>query len=247
MRSELDDAPRSSRDTLIAADENRVMFDRIARRYDLMNKIISLGLDGRWRERAIERLSPVSGGRYLDVGAGTGDLLLQIVKRAPEATGIGIDPSAAMLAVGRDKIRARGLEERIHLRTGDAMDLPFDDDTFDGVILGFAIRNVEDRQKALCEFKRVLKPGARLVILELTVPERPVSRLCHRLYTGTVVPTAARLLSIRTAYAYLVDSVRAFPRNQEFEAMMRTAGFEDAASEPLTLGTVSIFYGRADA
>ncbi len=219
------------------------MFDRIARRYDAMNKVISMGLDRGWRRRAIDRLAPTPGGRYLDVGTGTGDLLLEIVRRVSGAVGVGIDPASEMLARGREKVRAAGLDGRITFQTGDAMALPFDDRSFDGIILGFCIRNVEDRRKALDEFRRVLTPGARVVILELTEPSHPAVRLGHRLYTGTVVPAAAALLSLRSAYTYLVDSVRAFPSPSVFEEVMRAVGFHDVDSEPLTLGTVTLFVG----
>lgn len=239
--------PPPKRDTLIAASDNQAMFNRIAKRYDLMNKIISMGLDKKWRKRAIQTLGPERDGRYLDVGAGTGDLLIEIAETASGAIGNGIDPAREMMAIGRRKTIDAGLDQRISFQSGDAMRLPYRDDVFDGVILGFCIRNVEDRMRALAEFLRVLRPAGRLVILELTVPSNGISKWGHRIFTSTVVPVAARLLSLHTAYAYLIKSVRAFPPRAIFEEMMRETGFEGVRGEPLTMGAVTVFSGRKPA
>ena len=231
----------SRRDTLISKRENRRMFDAIARRYDLMNKIISLGCDRRWRQRAIDALGCVPGGRYLDVGSGTGDLAIDIVSREQRARVVGLDPSIGMLAIGREKIAASKLSPTVTFTAGDAMFLPFKDDSMDGIILGFCIRNVEDRIAAVREFSRVLKPGGRLVILELTVPENPFFSLGHRIYTSTAIPAISYLLTQKGAYDYLVKSVRAFPKAGDFLSEMKKVGFGSGEAIPLLLGSVTIF------
>lgn len=235
---------QTDRDTLISRDENQAMFDRIAKRYDLMNRLISLGLDRSWRRRALRTLAPRPGGRYLDLGAGTGDLSLGILASEPAAKVVGLDPAREMLAIGREKGIQRGVDGRVTFVVGDAQQLPFSDSRFDGIVLGFCIRNVEQRQRALEEIHRVLTPGGALVMLELTEPQHPVSRWLHRVHTGTVIPAAAHLLSLSSAYEYLVKSVRAFPTPDEFTIQIRAAGFADAAHVTLTLGTVTLFSGR---
>ncbi len=220
------------------------MFDRIAKRYDLMNRLISLGLDRSWRRRTLRTLAPRPGGRYLDIGAGTGDLSLGVLGYEPAATVVGLDPARGMLFLGREKAIQAGVEDRVDFVVGDAQMLPFSDASFDGVVLGFCIRNVERRQQALDEMHRVLVPGGQLVILELALPQRGAFRLLHRIHTGTAIPLAARLLSLSSAYEYLVKSVRAFPPPHEFMDQVRAAGFADTEYIPLTLGSVTIFTGQ---
>ncbi len=229
------------KDTLISKHENREMFDTIAHRYDLMNRIISLGMDTRWRKRAIAELCLSSEGRYLDVGSGTGDLALDILEWAPDASVLGLDPATRMLALGRDKIAKQRRMGSIRFVAGDAMFLPFSSDSFDGVILGFCIRNVENRMAAVREFHRVLKPGGRLVILELTVPPHPLGAFGHRIYTGLVIPLVSYLLTRKGAYDYLVKSVRAFPRAADFLESMMSCGFCRGRAIPLMMGSVTIF------
>ena len=232
-----------TRDTLIAKDENQAMFDEIARRYDLMNRLISLGLDKSWRKKAIQTLGPKADGLYLDIGAGTGDLSYGLAKAQPTAKVIGLDPSFGMLTFGKKKARDAAIEDRVTFTMGDAMALPFSDNRFDGVILGFCIRNVENRAGALGEMQRVLKPGGRLTILELTTPEHGLQALLHKIHTTTTIPAAARLLSLSRAYSYLVRSVRAFPVSSEFDGQVQAAGFVATSFTPLTFGTATIFTG----
>lgn len=231
------DSPK--RDTLISKRENQAMFNAIAHRYDLMNRLISLGRDAHWRRLAIDELRPRPHGRYLDVGSGTGDLAIDVEYRAPGSTVTGLDPSLGMLHIGSQKVSGSG--KGIRFVAGDAMYLPFGDARFDGVILGFCIRNVEDRTAAVAEFHRVLKPGGRLVILELTVPTNPVFSLGHLIYTSTIIPLIANILTQKGAYNYLVKSVRAFPRAQHFLEKMISVGFVRGHMVPLMLGSVTIF------
>ncbi|HUW33579.1 MAG TPA: class I SAM-dependent methyltransferase [Planctomycetota bacterium] len=259
----------AARDSLITADENRRMFDAIARRYDIMNRLISLGLDRRWRRRAVELLGVAAGGRYLDVGSGTGDICIEILRREPAARVTGIDPSEAMLAIAHAKLRRARIAVAMSpcsqppmsptvsqtnsptavpsavLEVGDALALPYPDGLFAGVISAFVIRNVENRQKALREMRRVLRPNGRVVILELTTPRGRIMRQLHRLYGATVLPLAARAFSNREAYSYLVRSVREFPAPDQFVELMRQAGLREPACIPLSGGIVTLFTGTA--
>jgi len=234
-------------DSLLSAEDNRRMFDRIARRYDLMNRLISLGLDRRWRRRAVSLLQPRGGRRYLDVGCGTGDMAIEIARHAPGAEVVGVDPAGRMLEMAAERVRKAGLTDSIVFQPGDAGELAFEDESFAGVVSAFCIRNVTRRALAVREMRRVLAPGGRAVILELTVPHSRIVRLGHRLYTGCMVPLAGRLVARNAdAYRYLVDSVRDFPRPHELLAMMAEEGFPDPHCIGLLGGTVTVFIGRAE-
>lgn len=230
------------RDSLMAPDDNRRMFDAIARRYDLMNAVLSLGLDRLWRRRAVGALAPRPGGRYLDIGCGTGDVGIEILRQCGGASVIGLDPAERMLDIARAKVAAAGLARAITLRAGDAADLPFDDGQFAGVVTAFCIRNVADRLRAVTEMHRVLAPGGRVVILELSVPSNPLLAAGHRLYNRCLVPLAGRIIArSRGAYQYLVDSVADFPRAPEVLATLARAGFDDPCGCPIHGGIVTIF------
>ena len=229
---------RSERDTLISAEENRAMFDGIARHYDAANRALSLGMDRSWRRRAVGVLKPFSGGRYLDIGTGTGDLVFEIRRQAEGATVDGIDPSMEMLAVARNKVVGKGVE----FFEADATALPMADEFYDGIVSGFCFRNIEHRQKALGEMLRVLKPGGKLVVLEATYPVNPLVRLGYRLYTPWV-PMIGKIFGGGSAYKYLVDSIENFPRAGSVVKMFYEAGFAEVECKSLTLGTVSIFSG----
>jgi len=226
------------RDTLISAEENRAMFDRIAQHYDAANRALSLGMDRAWRRKAVEMLKPITGGRYLDVGTGTGDLVFEILDQAPGAVVDGIDPSEQMLEVARDKSEGTSAS----FFAADALDLPMKMKTYDGIVSGFCFRNIEHRQRALLEMWRVLKPGGKLVILEATFPANPLVRLGYKLYTPWV-PVVGRMLGGGSAYQYLVDSIEDFPKPDAVADMFRDAGFAEVECTPLTLGSVCLFSG----
>jgi demethylmenaquinone methyltransferase/2-methoxy-6-polyprenyl-1,4-benzoquinol methylase len=219
------------------------MFDGIARRYDLLNRLLSLGLDRRWRRIAVESLKPAAGNRYLDVGTGTGDVCLEIARQAPGAEIVGIDPASGMLDLARAKVERKGLSHRISFQPGDGSDLPFADGAFAGVVTAFTFRNIEDRQRAVAEMTRVLQPGGRLAILELTAPEGTLMRILHRAYGRCVVPVAGRLLSRGEAYEYLIRSIEDFPAPEEVIGVMAEAGLQEAGCVPLSGGVVTLFQG----
>ena len=236
----------ASRDTLISANENREMFDRIASTYDTANRAISLGLDIGWRRKTIEMLAPSEEGLYLDVGTGTGDLAMELLAHVPKAQVEAIDPSEKMLAVARDKALKLGVSRRPRFQNADALNLPMPDTLFDGIVCGFCFRNIEHRQRALSEMFRVMKPGGKLLILEATYPENILVRWGYKLYTP-LVPLIGKLFGDGDAYSYLLDSIEDFPRQDTVLGMFRIAGFQGVSSTPLAMGTVSIFEGRKPA
>jgi demethylmenaquinone methyltransferase/2-methoxy-6-polyprenyl-1,4-benzoquinol methylase len=184
-----------------------------------------------------------AGGHSLVIGTGTGDLCLDFVRHKNDAGVIGIDPADEMLAIGRSKVSEAGLSSQIDLQSGDATKLPFEANRFDGIVTGFCIRNVEDRLAALREMHRVLKPGGRTVILELTTPTNPIMSAGHKAFTYTFIPLVARLMSKGSAYKYLRESINAFPPLSAFEQKLEQAGFDQPVTIPLAGGAAAIFIG----
>ncbi|MDA8020261.1 MAG: ubiquinone/menaquinone biosynthesis methyltransferase [Thermoanaerobaculia bacterium] len=224
------------------------MFDAIARRYDLVNRIMSLGLDRWWRRTAVAALKLPTRARALDVATGTADVALEIASQADDVEVIGVDPSPRMLEIGRTKVTDAELNGRVDLRTGEAENLTFESDTFDGVISAWGIRNAADRAGALREMTRVTNPGGRVAILEsLEAPGLLLGPMI-RFYTRTVVPFLGGLISRRKQeYQYLQTSIAAFPKPEEFHMMMRSAGLQVEVSKPLTFGACWLFVGRKTA
>jgi demethylmenaquinone methyltransferase / 2-methoxy-6-polyprenyl-1,4-benzoquinol methylase len=231
-------------DSLIPARENREMFDTIAGYYDGTNRILSLGLDGHWRRKGVERLAVRPGRVYLDVGCGTGDISLEILRQCPGSRVRGIDPSAGMLELGRKKVKAAGCEDAISLEEGNVVDLAYDDGAFDGAIASFCIRNVTDRRRGLREIRRVVRPGGLLVIVELTEPGGPIMRPLFRIYSRVAMPVVTGLMSSVSAYRYLADSMAQFPQPQVFLDLLGQTGFVDMEYVHLTGGIVTVFTGR---
>lgn len=234
----------TDRDSLISARQNREMFDTISARYDVLNGLLSLGLDRVWRRRTVRLLEPCDGEMYLDVGSGTADLGLDILAAARSAIVVGLDPAERMLALGRSKLASAGLENGGAAVAGDALRLPFPAETFHGVVSAFCLRNVEDRQQCFAEMNRVLRNGGRAVVAELSTPRNPLLRFLHRIYNRVWVPFLGGLLSRGGAYGYLVKSIRAFPQAEAVVAGMRSAGFSDAYAVPLHGGITTVFIGR---
>jgi demethylmenaquinone methyltransferase/2-methoxy-6-polyprenyl-1,4-benzoquinol methylase len=213
----------------------RSMFDRIARRYDLLNHLLSAGVDVRWRRRALDALELRSPARVLDLCTGTADLLIEALGRDPRHCGVGVDLSRRMLERGAEKLRARGLASRATLVGAAAEQLPFRGGVFDAAVVAFGIRNVSDRPVALRELQRVLRPGGRLVVLEFSEPRGPLAPV-FRLYFRWVLPGVAGLLSDGAAYAYLPESVARFPSAEAFAGLMREAGLRSVDWRSLTGG-----------
>ena len=227
------------------AERVEQMFDAIAPRYDLLNRVLSLGIDQRWRTQAIRLLDGDRPQRVLDVATGTADLAIKAERLLHPREVVGVDLSEEMLHVGREKLAKRGLSTRITLERADAASLPFPDGGFDAVLVAFGVRNFEDLDAGLREMARVLRPGGALVVLEFSHPRTfPVKQL-YRLYAQHVLPRIGSALSQDSgAYQYLPDSVAAFPDGPDFLARMANAGYRDLLWQPLTFGIASLYKGR---
>jgi len=218
----------------------RRMFDRIARRYDLLNHLLSAGTDVRWRRRAVRLLDPQPGWRILDLATGTGDFAFEAASRGSVRV-TGVDLSVPMLRVGCEKRRGRAVD----LLCGDAEGLPFRDGTFDGVTVGFGIRNVARLDAGLREMGRVLRRGGRAVILEFSRPRTPVLSHLYMFYFKNLLPRIGALVSgDRVAYTYLYESVVRFPEGQDFLAAMERAGFREVRERRLTFGIATVYVGE---
>ena len=227
------------------AEDVEAMFDAIAPRYDLLNRVLSLGIDQYWRTKAIRWIADDQPARILDVATGTADLAIKAERMLHPREVVGVDLSAEMLRVGREKLDAKGLSPRISLVQGDAAALPFDDDAFDAALVAFGVRNFEDLVAGLRGMARVLAPGRPLVVLEFSYPRAfPIKQL-YGWYSRNVLPRIGGALSPDAgAYEYLPDSVAAFPDGADFLARMHTAGFTDLRWQPLTFGIASLYGGR---
>lgn len=217
------------------------MFDNIAPSYDFLNHALSMGIDIRWRRKAIKLLKPYKPEIVLDIATGTGDFALEAIKLEPQKV-IGLDISAGMLEVGRKKIAKRQLSERIEMVLGDSEDLPFDDDSIGAVTVGFGARNFEHLEVGLGEILRVLKPGHAAAILEPAVPSKFPMKQLFSIYFRGLLPFFGRLVSgDRRAYTYLPESVKAFPNGDDFVAICKKVGFRKCTYQPLTLGICSLY------
>ncbi|GAB4532232.1 MAG: bifunctional demethylmenaquinone methyltransferase/2-methoxy-6-polyprenyl-1,4-benzoquinol methylase UbiE [Haliangiales bacterium] len=219
------------------------MFDGIASRYDLLNRLMSFGLDRRWRKKTVAALALGPGGRVLDLATGTADIALTVARKYPDCQVVGVDPSTRMLDVGRQKVADKGLTERVTLEVGDAQALPYGDGEFDGVTIAFGIRNVPDRARALAEMARVTRPGGRVAILELSEPRRGLLAPLARFHIHRMIPSMGAWLSGSKEYRYLQTSIAAFPPPEEFAALMRAQGLCDVSITPFSFGVCHLYVG----
>ncbi len=221
------------------------MFDRIAGRYDLLNSLMTAGLHHGWRRRAADRAELGPGAAALDVCCGTGDLALELAGRVlPGGRVIGCDFSEAMLDLAREKAARRGAES-VRFEWADALRLPYDDGRFDAVSVGFGLRNLSDLDAGLREMRRVLRPGGRLVILEITQPSRPPLSTFYRLWFDRAVPVLGALAGDPDAYSYLPESVRSFPPPPGLAEKLDAAGLERIRWTILAGGIIAIHSGVA--
>lgn len=218
------------------------MFDNIAPAYDFMNRAMTLGIDRSWRRKVVEEASSTAPSAILDVATGTGDLAIQLARTIPGTTVTGIDLSEGMLDVGRRKVDDAGFAGRITLQQADCLDLPFPDAVFDAVTVAFGVRNFEHLDKGYAEMARVLRPGGKLVVLELSVPPSPWVRPFYKIYTRGIIPALGRLVSSDSrAYSYLPESIAAMPQGEQMLALMSNAGMKECRLRRLTLGVSTIY------
>ena len=218
------------------------MFDKIAPRYDLLNRVLSLGVDVWWRKRALARLEQIKPQTMLDVATGTADVAIMAARRLKPQSVVGIDIANQMLDFGRVKIKEAGLEDVVVLETGDSEALRFEDNSFDAVTVAFGVRNFENLENGLSEMYRVLKPGGRLVVLEFSKPRIFPFKQLYNAYFKYVLPIIGRLTSRdMRAYSYLYESVQAFPEGKHFNSILTKTGFQLPICKRLTLGICSIY------
>ena len=218
------------------------MFDKIAFRYDFLNRFLSAGIDVGWRKKAVKELISSHPKQLLDVATGTGDFALTSYYILHPDKITGIDISDGMLQIGRKKILKAGLQNEIELLNGDSEAISFDDNSFDAVTVAFGVRNFENLENGLSEIKRVLKPGGKLVILECTKPSLPVIKQLYHFYMNIITPKIGKIIAKdNDAYQYLNNSVQHFPEKQSFIHILNNAGYRDAFYKTLTLGICTIY------
>ncbi len=220
------------------------MFDNISPKYDLLNHVLSGGIDILWRKKAIRQLRPFAPKRLLDIATGTGDFALEALVLKPEKI-VGVDISEGMLSVGRQKMVKRGVDHIIEMRSGDSEGLPFPNNDFDAVIVSFGVRNFENLLKGLTDMYRVTRPGGVCLVLEFSNPRKAPFKQLYGFYSNSILPLIGRLVSRdSSAYTYLPESVKAFPDGPDFLRVFEQAGFTKTKWIPLTFGIASIYIGQ---
>lgn len=223
----------------------RKLFDNIAPDYDKLNHILSLNIDKGWRKQAVrEMVDTAEPLKVLDVACGTGDFTIEIAQKVAQGSQVlGVDISEGMMAVGREKIQKSGVSAQ--LSVADCEDLPYADNTFDRISVGFGVRNFEHLELGLSQMYRVLTPGGKLVILELSVPSNAFIRWCYKLYFLKILPAIGGMISgDRGAYEYLPASVLRFPAPDKFISMLKSVGFTTVEHTPLTLGICRMYVAK---
>ncbi|MBR9914726.1 MAG: bifunctional demethylmenaquinone methyltransferase/2-methoxy-6-polyprenyl-1,4-benzoquinol methylase UbiE [Algicola sp.] len=217
------------------------MFDNISKEYDGLNRVISFGIDIKWRNKVVAIVSETQPERILDIATGTGDLAISLTKTSAKEI-VGLDISDGMLEVGRQKIKQKELGHLIEMVIGDSENLPFEDNSFDAITVAFGVRNFEHLEKGLAEILRVLKPNGIFVILETSVPTKTPFKQGYKAYSKYILPTIGRLFSKdRSAYAYLSESASVFPYGEVLNNILRKIGFINVQDKPQTLGVATIY------
>ena len=218
------------------------MFNNISKRYDFLNHLLSMGIDKGWRRKVVNLVRKANTTNVLDVATGTGDLAIAL-KKGTQAKVTGLDISAGMLKVGREKIAKKALN--IDMVLGDGENLPFEDNSFDAVTVAFGVRNFENLEKGLKDIKRVIKPGGQIVVLEFSQPEKAPFKQLYNFYFKNILPGIGKLVSKDArAYTYLPESVQAFPYGEAFKQVLTNCGFASATTKPVTMGIASIYTAK---
>ena len=217
------------------------MFDTISGNYDGLNRVISFGIDIKWRKKVLQLVSDKNPKTVLDIATGTGDLAILMTKTSAERI-VGLDISAGMLDVGRKKIEAKKLSDKIEMILADSENMPFENDTFDAITVAFGVRNFETLEKGLGEILRVLKPNGIFVILETSVPDKTPYKQGYTFYSKNILPLIGKLFSKDdSAYQYLSESASVFPYGEALNNILRKIGFIDVVSMPQTFGVATIY------
>ncbi|ALU74018.1 bifunctional demethylmenaquinone methyltransferase/2-methoxy-6-polyprenyl-1,4-benzoquinol methylase UbiE [Tenacibaculum finnmarkense] len=217
------------------------MFDNISEDYDGLNRVISLGIDVSWRKKVVKLVGENNPKQILDIATGTGDLALMMAGLNPDRI-VGLDISAGMLAVGKQKIAKANLTDKIEMIVGDSEKMPFDNDTFDAITVSFGVRNFEHLDKGLTEIRRVLKTGGKLVILETSNPTKFPFKQGYQFHTNVLLPIIGKLFSKdKVAYSYLSESANSFPFGEAFNNILQKNGFNNVNNVPVTFGVASIY------
>lgn len=217
------------------------MFDNISENYDGLNRVISFGIDVRWRKKVVKIVSQNNPKVILDIATGTGDLALMMADLKPDKI-VGLDISEGMLEVGKQKVSKADLSEVIEMVVGDSENMPFEDDTFDAITVSFGVRNFANLDKGLTEIKRVLKPNGRLVILETSNPTKFPYKQGYKFHTSFILPIIGKLFSKdKVAYSYLSESANSFPFGKEFDNILQKNGFINTEHTPVTFGVATIY------
>lgn len=220
------------------------MFNNISKKYDFLNHFLSLGIDILWRKKAIKMLRKDNPKIILDIATGTGDFAIEALALKPEKV-IGVDISEGMLEVGREKMKKRGYDHIIDLRSGDSEKLLFEDNKFDAVIVSFGVRNFENLEKGLADMQRVVKPGGKVVVVEFSKPTKFPLKQLYNFYFKAILPKIGKIVSKdQAAYTYLPESVQAFPDGEKFLEILKNVGFKNTQCKPLTFGISSIYIGQ---
>jgi demethylmenaquinone methyltransferase/2-methoxy-6-polyprenyl-1,4-benzoquinol methylase len=218
------------------------MFNAISPKYDALNRILSVGIDQIWRRKTVREIRATGATQILDVATGTADLALALADGIPGSKVVGVDISAGMLDVGRQKVRARRKDDRVRLDLGDGEQLPYDDASFGAITVAFGVRNFENLEQGLRDMHRVLQPAGTLAVLEFSQPTLWPFRPLYLFYFKNILPRIGRLISKdASAYTYLPDSVEAFPYGEAFATKLRDAGFTAVRIRPLSLGIASLY------
>jgi len=217
------------------------MFDAISENYDGLNRVISFGIDVKWRKKVVAIVGENNPKQILDIATGTGDLAIMMATLNPERI-VGLDISAGMLEVGKQKISKANLSDKIEMLVGDSENMPFEDNTFDAITVSFGVRKFANLDKGLTESKRVLKPNGKLVILETSVPTKFPYKQGYRFHTSVILPVVGKLFSKdKVAYSYLSESANSFPFGEKFNNILLKNGFTTATDKPVTFGVASIY------
>lgn len=224
-------------------EEVAEMFNNISGRYDFLNHFLSLGIDHLWRARAVKELREINPKRILDIATGTGDFAIANLKLKPEEV-VGIDISSGMLEVGKEKMKKKKVDHIVSMQLGDSEDLPFVDNYFDGLTVGFGVRNFENLEKGLAEMLRVIRPGGKAIILEFSKPKMFPIKQAFGFYSKYFIPFFGKRISKdEKAYAYLPESVAAFPEGKDFEDVLEKLNYKNIKSIPVSGGIATIYVG----